>query len=102
MFPTRDSDVFLCALMGGAHEQPWIYTRGLALALERLGLTVQQLWPLVESAAGECLRGCAVTGKPALDAAVAALAEPHLPKAAQPVWNSPSPYGLSLIHISLS
>ncbi len=25
VFPTRDSDVFLCALMGGAHEQPWIF-----------------------------------------------------------------------------
>ena len=93
VFPTQDSDVFLCALKGRAHEQPWIYTRGITLALERLGLTVQQLWPLVESAARECLRGCAVTGKPALDTAVAALAAPHLPAEAQPVWNSPSPYG---------
>lgn len=26
VFPTQDSDVFLCALKGRAHEQPWIYT----------------------------------------------------------------------------
>lgn len=36
VFPTRDSDVFLCALKGGPHEQPWIYTRGITLALQRL------------------------------------------------------------------
>lgn len=32
-------------------------------------------------------------GKPALDAAVAALVLPQLPVEKQPVWNSPSPYG---------
>ena len=79
---------------GAGHTSSRGFIRAASpFALQRLGLTVQQLWPLVESAAEECLRGCAVTGKPALDAAVAALAAPHLPAEAQPVWNSPSPYG---------
>ena len=93
VFPTRDSDVFLCALQGAHSEQPWVYTRGIGLALGRLSMTVQQLWPLVRGAAQQCLGRQAIVGKPALDAAVAALVLPQLPVEKQPVWNSPSPYG---------
>lgn len=93
VFPTRDSDVFLCALQGAHSEQPWVYTRGIGLALGRLSMTVQQLWPLVRGAAQQCLGRQVIVGKPALDAAVAALVLPQLPVEKQPVWNSPSPYG---------
>ena len=91
VFPTRDSDVFLCALQGAHSEQPWVYTRGIGLALGRLSMTVQQLWPLVRGAAQQCLGRQVIVGKPALDAAVAALVLPQLPVEKQPVWNSPSP-----------
>ncbi|MFQ7160304.1 MAG: DNA glycosylase AlkZ-like family protein, partial [Ruthenibacterium sp.] len=91
VFPTRDSDVFLCALQGAHSEQPWVYTRGIGLALGRLSMTVQQLWPLVRGAAQQCLGRQAIVGKPALDAAVAALVLPQLPVEKQPVWNSPRP-----------
>ena len=91
VFPTRDSDVFLCALQGAHSEQPWVYTRGIGLALGRLSMTVQQLWPLVRGAAQQCLGRQAIVGKPALDAAVAALVLPQLSVEKQPVWHRPSP-----------
>ncbi len=93
VFPTRDSDVFLCALQGTQAEQPWVYTQGIGLALAPLGMTVAQLWPAVRAATVQALRGGAIVGKPALDAAIAAQAAPLLPKEKRAVWNSPSPYG---------
>lgn len=93
VFPTQDSDVFLCALQGTQAEQPWVYTQGIGLALAPLGMTVAQLWPAVRAATVQALRGGAIVGKPALDAAIAAQAAPLLPKEKRAVWNSPSPYG---------
>lgn len=85
--------MFLCALQGTQAEQPWVYTQGIGLALAPLGMTVAQLWPAVRAATVQALRGGAIVGKPALDAAMAAHAAPLLPKEKRGVWNSPSPYG---------
>ena len=92
VFPTRDSDRVPVRAAGRRRtEQPWVYTRGIGLALGRLSMTVQQLWPLVRGAAQQCLGRQAIVGKPALDAAVAALALPQLPVEDSPCGTAPRP-----------
>lgn len=51
IFPTADSDVFLSALIAQEGEEPWIYTKGIGLALDHLGMSFSELLPLVESTA---------------------------------------------------
>ena len=51
IFPTADSDVFLSALIAQDGEEPWIYTKGIGLALDHLGMSFSELLPLVESTA---------------------------------------------------
>ena len=45
VFPASESGVFLSALIPQA-EEPWIYTRGIALALEYLGMEMEPLLEL--------------------------------------------------------
>lgn len=92
VFPTAESAVFLdplCALPG---EEPWVYTRGIALGLDFLGLTFDVLLPLVQQAA-RGLDGRTVAGKEALDQTLAALVAPQLPPDKRPLWDAPSMYG---------
>ena len=92
VFPTAESAVFLdplCALPG---EEPWIYTRGIALGLDFLGLSLEDLLPLVRQAA-RWLDGHTVAGKEELDRALAALVAPYLPPDKRPLWDAPSLYG---------
>lgn len=46
IFPTADSDVFLSALIAQEGEEPWIYTKGIGLALDYLGMSFSELLPL--------------------------------------------------------
>lgn len=92
IFPTADSDVFLSALIAQEGEEPWIYTKGIGLALDHLGMSFAELLPLVESAA-EYLEDHTIKSKEELDRVLAQLAAEQLPAQKQSLWNAPSMYG---------
>lgn len=92
IFPTADSDVFLSALIAQEGEEPWIYTKGIGLALDYLGMSFSELLPLVEGAAAY-LEHHTVQSKEKLDQALAQLAAEQLPAQKQSLWNAPSMYG---------
>ena len=92
IFPTADSDVFLSALIAQEGEDPWIYTKGIGLALDHLGMSFSELLPLVESAA-EYLEDHTIKSKEELDRVLAQLIAEQLPAQKQSLWNAPSMYG---------
>lgn len=92
IFPTADSDVFLSALIAQEGEEPWIYTKGIGLALDHLGMSFAELLPLVESAA-EYLEDHTIKSKEELDRVLAQLVAEQLPAQKQSLWNTPSMYG---------
>lgn len=92
IFPTADSGVFLSPLAVQEGEEPWIYTKGIGLALDYLGMSFAELLPLVESAA-EYLEDHTIKSKEELDRVLAQLAAEQLPAQKQSLWNAPSMYG---------
>ena len=92
IFPTADSGVFLSALIAQDGEEPWIYTKGIGLALDHLGMSFSELLPLVESAA-EYLEDHTIKSKEELDRVLAQLVTEQLPAQKQSLWNAPSMYG---------
>ena len=94
IFPAAERDVFLTPLAARPGEEPWIYTRGITLALEHLGIAFDELLPTVEAAA-RWLDGHTVRGKAALDRSIAAEAEPQLPPAVRARWRDSSMYGVN-------
>lgn len=92
VFPASESGVFLAPLAAAAGETPWIYTRGIAAALDFLGMAFDELLPLVLRAA-EYLETHTVARKEALDAALAEIVEAALPAEKLPLWRAPSMYG---------
>lgn len=92
IFPTADSDVFLSALIAQEGEEPWIYTKGIGLALDHLGMSFAELLPLVESTA-EYLEDHTIKSKEELDRVLAQLVAEQLPAQKQSLWNAPSMYG---------
>lgn len=92
IFPTADSGVFLSPLAAQEGEEPWIYTKGIGLALDHLGMSFAELLPLVESAA-EYLEDHTIKSKEELDRVLAQLAAEQLPAQKQSLWNAPSMYG---------
>ena len=92
VFPTGNSGVFLSPLAALPGEEPWIYTQGLPLALDHLGMTFGELLPLVEQAA-RYLDHHAVHSKEELDRVLAKEAEPLLPREKLPLWRDGSMYG---------
>lgn len=92
VFPTREREVFLTALQAQPDEQPWIYTRGIAAALDFLGMEFDELLPLVKQAAS-CLENNSVLSKERMDQTLADLVLPDLPSQKRPLWNAPSMYG---------
>ena len=92
IFPTADSDVFLSALIAQEGEDPWIYTKGIGLALDHLGMSFSELLPLVESAA-EYLEDHTIKSKEELERVLAQLVAEQLPAQKQSLWNAPSMYG---------
>lgn len=91
IFPTADSSVFLSALIAQEGEEPWIYTKGIGLALDHLGMSFAELLPLVESAA-EYLEDHTIKSKEELDRVLAQLVAEQLPAQKQSLWNAPSMY----------
>lgn len=92
VFPTKERNVFLAPLAARNGEEPWIYTKGVGLALDYLGMTFDQLLPMVEKAAGY-LDENTVVSKEELDRVLAQQAEPLLPREKLPLWRAPSMYG---------
>ena len=92
VFPTADAGVFLAALQARPGEEPWIYTRGIGLAEEFLGMTAGELLPLVRQAAAALERDTVQT-KEALDQYLADRVRPLLPAEKRPLWDAPSMYG---------
>lgn len=92
IFPTADSSVFLSALIAQEGEEPWIYTKGIGLALDHLGMSFAELLPLVESTA-EYLEDHTIKSKEELDRVLAQLIAEQLPAQKQSLWNAPSMYG---------
>lgn len=78
VFPTAESGIFLSPLAALKGEAPWIYTRGIALALEHLQMSFDSLLPLVKQAAGY-LDAHTVQGKETLDRVLADAVREHLP-----------------------
>lgn len=92
VFPTAESDVFLAPLAARPGEEPWIYTRGVALALDHLGMTWEEALPLVCRAAA-WLEDHTVQSKEELDRVLARQVDPWLPPEQRARWNAPSMYG---------
>ncbi len=92
VFPTDQSGVFLAPLVSEPGEEPWIYTRGITLALDAVGMTFQELLPLVEAAAAY-LDGHTVKSKEALDQVLAEQVRERLPPEKHAAWDAPSMYG---------
>ncbi len=92
VFPAAERDVFLAPLAARPGEEPWIYTRGVALALDYLGMRWDQALPLVRQAAAY-LDDHTVQSKEELDRVLAARAAELLPPEQRARWNDPSMYG---------
>ena len=91
VFPTGESDAFLTPLITRPGEEPWIYTRGIAAALDFLQIPFDTLLSLVKDAAGY-LRDHTVKSKELLDRTLAGLVESALPPGKQALWSAPSMY----------
>ena len=92
VFPAAEAGAFLSALLPAPGEETWIYTRGIGLATDCLGMSQEELLPLVLSAA-EALQEVTVTGKEELDRFLAGRVRPLLPAGVQERWDAPSMYG---------
>lgn len=92
VFPTAQSAVFLSALVAHPGEEPWIYTRGVTLALEALGISWPEALAWVQQAA-EYLDTHTVQRKEELDRVLAARVAEQLPAGLRQRWQAPSPYG---------
>ena len=91
IFPASERGIFLTALLPEAGEE-WIYTRGISGALDHLDMSQEELLPLVEQAA-LLLEDTVITGKAALDHALAEQVAPLLSPDRRERWYSPSIYG---------
>ena len=91
VFPATQSAVFLSALTAHEGEAPWIYTRGISLALDALQLNFETLLAHTVQAAA-LLDSRAIVRKEALDHALAQAIEPSLPSSRLAAWRAPSMY----------
>ena len=91
VFPAEERRTFLSALIP-AEGEPWIYTRGIGLALDALGLDFDYLLRLLFQVIPG-LGHRSISGKNELDQMLAAWMEPFLPEEKRQIWNQPSMYG---------
>lgn len=92
VFPTCESEVFLSALIAQEGEQPWIYTRGITLALDAVQMGFDDLLARVKDAV-RYLDRHTVTSKETLDRVLSDIVCQGLPRSKQVLWNAPSMYG---------
>jgi hypothetical protein len=91
VFPTTESDAFLSALVP-RQDEPWIYTRGIQLALDFLRMPFEELLFLLKQVMPK-LEDEVLRSKTTLDQTVAEWALPLLPNDKRDLWNKPSMYG---------
>jgi hypothetical protein len=91
VFPTLESDAFLPALVP-KQDEPWIYTRGIQLALDFLQMSFDELLLLLKQIMPK-LDGEVLKTKTTLDQVLAEWMLPLLPKDKRDLWNNPSMYG---------
>ncbi|MEQ8201914.1 MAG: winged helix DNA-binding domain-containing protein [Syntrophomonadaceae bacterium] len=91
VFPTSESDAFLSALVSKPDE-PWIYTRGIQLALDFLQMSFEELLLLLQQVIPK-LDGEVLKSKTTLDQTLAEWVLPLLPHDKKDLWNKPSMYG---------
>ncbi len=91
VFPVGESDAFLSALVPRDNET-WIYTRGIAGALDFLQLPFDELLDKLKQVM-PLLDDKTIESKSALDQTLAQWMLPLLPVEKQGLWNSPSMYG---------
>jgi hypothetical protein len=92
VFPADQTDLFLTALIPKEGEEPWIYTRGITLALDCVRMTFDELLPMVIAAAGY-LGQHTVKSKEVLDRVLADIVSGQLPADKKKLWQGPSMYG---------
>lgn len=92
VFPAAQSDIFLTPLMARAGEQPWIYTQGIAGALDHLQMPFDDALSYTMEAA-RYLDDHTVKTKEALDQTLADIIQDRLPAEQQARWRDPSMYG---------
>ncbi|WP_320956241.1 winged helix DNA-binding domain-containing protein [Enterocloster asparagiformis] len=91
VFPVSESRTFLSALIAGEGE-PWIYTQGIALALDYLQMDFEALLEQMVQVMTQ-LDGRLILSKTALDQTIADWMLPFLPEEKRELWNQPSMYG---------
>lgn len=91
VFPTAESSAFLAALTA-AGDEPWIYTQGIALALDFLQMGFDELFALMRQVMPQ-MDGERILSKTALDQRIADWMLPLLPAAKRQLWSQPSMYG---------
>jgi hypothetical protein len=93
VFPVSESGEFLPALIP-QQDEPWIYTRGLQLALDYLQMTFEELLLPLKQVMPQ-LDGEIIKSKAALDQILAEWVLPLLPAGKKSLWQKPSMYGNS-------
>lgn len=91
VFPSQESSTFLSALIPEPGE-PWIYTRGITLALDFLKMEFDELLEILKQVMPQ-LDHHTIVSKSALDQTIAGWMAPFLPADKQDLWNQPSMYG---------
>lgn len=91
VFPAAESDAFLSTLVPEQGE-PWIYTRGIQLALDALQMPFDVLLSLLRQVIPE-LEKEVLTSKTALDQSLAEWMSPLLSADKRDAWHQPSMYG---------
>lgn len=91
VFPVSESGTFLSALIPEDGE-PWIYTAGVALALDFVQLSFEQVWEMLRQVLPR-LDDHRIAGKAALDQTLAEWMLPLLPEEKRELWKRPSMYG---------
>lgn len=92
VFPADQRDIFLAPMIAQDGEEPWIYTRGISLALDYLQMSFEELLPYVKRAVAY-LDSHTVKSKESLDQVLAELIEGTLPEEKRALWRAPSMYG---------
>lgn len=91
VFPTLESRIFLPTLIPLADE-PWIYTKGIQLALDYLQMDFDQVWQLLQKVIHQ-LDTTIIESKTRLDQTIAEWVADYLPKEKKSLWNALSMYG---------
>lgn len=91
VFPSQESSTFLSALIPEPGE-PWIYTRGITLALDFLKMEFDELLEILKQVMPQ-LDHHTIVSKSALDQTIAGWMAPFLPADKRDLWNQPSMYG---------